>query len=389
MEDTRRPRPRHPDDEGTRLFESGQAQSGDTIISSLTGPKGDDFRCRKHTSPMGRVKRVPAKRGPYLLRQNHLGVATKCCTVELPSVLRTGYTWGCASGRVTTSSGKNPSQPVRDMSSAIPRYFDHLLDAWYAGNANRCAHFGHWDEPSTFDQMAQPAVDLQSAQHRMDDVLIELSDVTSGLSILDVGCGLGGLVERIDAKHENMQLTGLGTDPRQLEICHRLKSRGNNRLNWQEADACDLPFDDASFDRVFCVEAMFHFASRRRFIAEADRVLRPGGRLIVSDIALSHSPIQTVPRFAIEALLNDGYGPWPDPWCEQGQAADIFRDTGLSDVHHTDATQNTLPTWKFIISEKWSEQSDPVEIAARSALMLCWLHRNGALRYDYVSANKA
>jgi len=47
---------------------------------------------------------------------------------------------------------------------------------------------------------------------------------------------------------------------------------------------CRLPFPDASFNHVLCVEAMFHFASRRTFFAEAARVLKPGGAMVASDI---------------------------------------------------------------------------------------------------------
>ena len=42
----------------------------------------------------------------------------------------------------------------------------------------------------------------------------------------------------------------------------------------------DLPFGDASFDRIFCVNALHHFSDRARFFAEARRVLRPGGGLL-------------------------------------------------------------------------------------------------------------
>jgi SAM-dependent methyltransferase len=46
------------------------------------------------------------------------------------------------------------------------------------------------------------------------------------------------------------------------------------------ARAEDLPWRDATFDRVFCVNALHHFADRSRFLAEARRVLKPGGGLL-------------------------------------------------------------------------------------------------------------
>jgi ubiquinone/menaquinone biosynthesis C-methylase UbiE len=46
------------------------------------------------------------------------------------------------------------------------------------------------------------------------------------------------------------------------------------------ARAEDLPWPDATFDRVFCVNALHHFTDRNRFFAEAHRVLKPGGGLL-------------------------------------------------------------------------------------------------------------
>ena len=46
------------------------------------------------------------------------------------------------------------------------------------------------------------------------------------------------------------------------------------------ARAEDLPWRDATFDRIFCVNALHHFSDRDRFFAEARRILRPGGGLL-------------------------------------------------------------------------------------------------------------
>ncbi len=46
------------------------------------------------------------------------------------------------------------------------------------------------------------------------------------------------------------------------------------------ARAEDLPWRDATFDRLFCVNALHHFADRRKFFAEARRILKPGGGLL-------------------------------------------------------------------------------------------------------------
>ena len=119
---------------------------------------------------------------------------------------------------------------------------------------------------------------------QMNGVLLEAGKVADGQHLLDVGCGFGGTIQQINAGHSGMHLTGLNIDPRQLAAAEaQTKAANGNHIAWVEADACQLPFEDNSFDRVLAVECIFHFPSRERFLAEAARVLKPGGYLAVSD----------------------------------------------------------------------------------------------------------
>ena len=65
-----------------------------------------------------------------------------------------------------------------------------------------------------------------------------------------------------------------GVDPRERDPLHAAHQLALCRgavpgAGLVAGDACALPFQSASFDHAFCVEAMFHFGSRRRFLAEA------------------------------------------------------------------------------------------------------------------------
>lgn len=280
------------------------------------------------------------------------------------------------------------------MSARVPAYFERIVSSYHDGNKNRCAHLGHWDSVplrNFADASSQPsaAEAFMSAQQRLDEQMILLGQLKDCQSVLDVGCGLGGLIERMNSSWSGMNVTGLNIDPEQLEICHRIRPQRENSLRWQEGDACRLPFEDESFDRVFCVEAMFHFPSRYSFITEAWRVLKPGGRLITSDIILLESSSSNqLPRFAVAALLNDGYGPWPDPWCDEGSAQSCCESLGFVELTLIDATENTRPTYDFIIPRRFNDQDDPGDSAIRAALMLRWLHNNAALKYEYFAATK-
>lgn len=281
------------------------------------------------------------------------------------------------------------------MSARVPAYFERIVASYHGGNKNRCAHLGHWDalahdDATATSSQAMLGEGFQAAQQRLDEQMILLGQIDHGQSVLDVGCGLGGLVDRVNSSWLGMSLTGLNVDPEQLEICHRIRPHHDNSLHWQEGDACELPFDDASFDRVFCIEAMFHFSSRRRFLSEVWRVLKPGGRLVTSDIVLlESSTVQQVPRFAVAALLNDGYGPWPDPWCDDGSTWSLCEALGFAELTLIDATSNTLPSYDFVIPRGFNDQHDPGDPATRAAMMLRWLHKSGALRYEYFTATKS
>ena len=151
----------------------------------------------------------------------------------------------------------------------MPAYLDAMLAAHASGRAGRSIHLGYWPPGQACE-----ADDFASAQARLDDFVIDAAAICDGLAVLDVACGLGGLLATLDTRFRGMELTGVNHDPRQLDACHRVRPRPDTILRWVEADACRLPFADASFDRVLCVEAMFHFRSRDAFLREA--FLRPG-----------------------------------------------------------------------------------------------------------------
>lgn len=70
-----------------------------------------------------------------------------------------------------------------------------------------------------------------------------------------------------------------------------LSSQGATNVTFQEADAADLPFPDASFDVVTCRIAAHHFEDPGAFVREAHRVLRLGGRFLLEDSVVPAGPL--------------------------------------------------------------------------------------------------
>lgn len=94
------------------------------------------------------------------------------------------------------------------------------------------------------------------------------------LSILEVGCGTGHWLAGLDGGH---RLCGLDLSAGML-----YQARGlTMALHLVRGRAGRLPFPEAAFDLVYCVNALHHFEDRPAFAGEARRLLRPGGAVAV------------------------------------------------------------------------------------------------------------
>lgn len=90
-----------------------------------------------------------------------------------------------------------------------------------------------------------------------------------GDSLLDVGCGTGWFTRRAAA--DGLVATGLDPNAAWLDYA---RTHISPTLSWVEGDARDLPFADASFDRVLSIAALCFVDDERRAVAEAVRVAR-------------------------------------------------------------------------------------------------------------------
>jgi SAM-dependent methyltransferase len=261
------------------------------------------------------------------------------------------------------------------VASEIPAYFDFLIDGFRRGWTGRHVHLGYWDDPPSLSTPLAPG-EFERAQQRLTNLAVGAGELGEGCEALDVGCGFGSLLEAL-ARTPRMRLTGVGNDPRQLAICGSI-ARGDATLALVEADACALPFPSERFDRVFCIEAIFHFSSRANFLAEAARVLKPGGKLVMTDILLARpGPGAPIGEAAIEAAIRAGYGPWPALWTSAADLADFSRAAGLELETMRDISRETLPSCRMTAPRPW----DGSPARADAGSLLRWLHESGRLTY--------
>jgi SAM-dependent methyltransferase len=101
-----------------------------------------------------------------------------------------------------------------------------------------------------------------------------------GAHVLDIGCGPGHLLERL--AHRGLVVTGIDLDPAMAE---RAAARLGGRAEVRVADVAALPFPDGTFDLVVSTLSLHHWAAPPAGLAELARVLRPGGRAVIWDLA--------------------------------------------------------------------------------------------------------
>ena len=104
---------------------------------------------------------------------------------------------------------------------------------------------------------------------------------TAGKDVLEVACGaglgLGWLAEQA------RRVVAGDVDEKNCRIAREAaRGQANIRVEWM--DALELPFETDSFDVAVLFEAQYYLADLPRFLAEAERVLRPGGALLISTV---------------------------------------------------------------------------------------------------------
>ena len=100
-------------------------------------------------------------------------------------------------------------------------------------------------------------------------------------NVLDFGCGGGGLTIQLGNRFR--EAWGIDLDQEKLDFAGRQRDRlGRTNVHFRCYDGITLPFDDGTFDTIFCVDVVEHLPHPHHFIQEFERVLRPGGRLLLS-----------------------------------------------------------------------------------------------------------
>ncbi len=128
-------------------------------------------------------------------------------------------------------------------------------------------------DPEAYHEHPSPVV--RFIEGRRVSKLLEYVAARPTDSVLEVGVGAGNILEQVQAKDLH------GIDISEF-ILAKAAIRLGGRATLQKANAEELPFEDATFDRVYCSEVLEHVINPKGVIAEMRRVLKPDGIGVVS-----------------------------------------------------------------------------------------------------------
>ncbi|MFE2108052.1 class I SAM-dependent methyltransferase [Kitasatospora sp. NPDC059463] len=161
-----------------------------------------------------------------------------------------------------------------------------------AGFGGGFINFGDWSGIRTTAPTPEDRVRSQEDLYRR--VLRAFPGPRESLRLGEVGCGRGLGAALALCEFRFAAVTGVDIHPDQIERARAVNAKAlatfPDRLAYSLGSADDLPFADASLDGVYSVEAAQHFRELTGFARETARVLRPGGRLVVTTFFTAAGP---------------------------------------------------------------------------------------------------
>src|SRR6202045_4100953 len=128
--------------------------------------------------------------------------------------------------------------------------------------------------------------------------LAKLAGITAGMSVLDVGSGVGGPARFLAATY-GCRVTGVDFSEPFVDAARYLTERTGQggQVSFETASALELPFDSGRFDVVLLQHVAMNISDRARLYPEIRRVLKLSGRFAIYDV-----------------VLNSGDPHYPVPW---------------------------------------------------------------------------
>jgi tocopherol O-methyltransferase len=219
----------------------------------------------------------------------------------------------------------------------ISRYYDlsetHYRRIWML-DRSRSLHYGYWDDQTkTFHE----------ALLRINKILADIAGIKPGEKILDAGCGVGGSSMWL-AKEIGCKVVGVSLNQRQINKSSQFAQQSGLQENvvFEKKDYQNTGFENGSFDVIWGIESICYSNDKKKFLMEAHRLLKPGGRIIIADFFK-----QTNLTTKNEELVKEFANCWAiTSFATRQEFEEGLKAAGFINIKFINITQNILPSAK-------------------------------------------
>ncbi|MBT8220882.1 MAG: methyltransferase domain-containing protein [Bacteroidia bacterium] len=190
-------------------------------------------------------------------------------------------------------------------------------------------HYGYWDETTK---------SFHEALMNTNKKLASIAEVQTHDRLLDMGCGIGGSSIYL-AKETGCECVGISLSEKQIQTATRMAHEFGvaDECTFLVRDFTDTNFKDQSFDVVWAVESVCHANQKEKFIEEAWRLLKPGGRLILADFLQTKEDLNAREQYIMD---NWALG-WAVPFFEtESQFKNLLKAQGFGIDYYENATDH-------------------------------------------------
>ncbi|WDE96371.1 methyltransferase domain-containing protein [Lentisphaera profundi] len=212
-------------------------------------------------------------------------------------------------------------------------YRENLEDYLFWSPAGNM-HFGYW-------RLGVGFFNREQQLKEMNQQVLNLSDLKDGGHLLDLGCGLGALLRSAHEANPKLKLHGITMVDEQIA---KAQAFGENDFDYRLGDFRCLPYKEESMDACTAMESSCYASgsSKNDMIAQAAKVLKPGGSLVIADFFIKAD-------VKLGEKTQEILKKWGDNWgiVEIGrldEVAEALGDNGFEEIEITNISKHLIPS---------------------------------------------
>lgn len=223
--------------------------------------------------------------------------------------------------------------------------------------------------------------------------LIRFARIPQNSIVLDAGCGAGMLTFEIAEIYcPSAKVVGVNISNNQLISAENYRRRtAMNNVLFSNQDYHRLAFPDATFDVIIFCESYIHSYDKRQLAQEVFRVLKPKGKIVISDTFLEREPINENEKRVLTSLQKGWYLP---SILTTEELESIWKEAGFLNIYFENHTQNITNSSRRMrehaeLRISQGNQGSEVLKLSRKATVACnEAFENGLTRYYFVRGYK-